>query len=203
MSTSDPFAQDGPHGRHAEIDAAARTIAFSFGLSGITLRRLASTAGLSPGDIAAHEPSMTALVARTFEELAGIELNEARRDIAGFDSALEALRLLVGSLLEDTHGNFNSVWADAWSMGRHNVALARAARDNMTAWHELICSVVRRGMEGREFEGSDSDLVALQFLALIDSITAYSLVDYRTPAERSHLMRRTLEVSLGLAAGSL
>jgi AcrR family transcriptional regulator len=203
MSTTAQLPGGSSDGRRSAIDDAARQIAFTSGLSGITLRRLASTAALSPGDIALHEPSMGAFIARTFAELVEGELQASREDVAGIESPLEALRLLVATLLEDTHGNYNSVWADAWAMGRHNAPLARAARDNMAGWNAFIQSVIQRGMDAGAFAGSDADLVAMQFLALIDSTTAYSLVEYRTAADRAHLMRRTLEMTLGLPEGSL
>jgi AcrR family transcriptional regulator len=206
MSTTTQLSGGSSDGRSA-IDAAARQIAFTSGLSGITLRRLAATAGVSPGEIAQHEPSMGALIARTFEELATDELQAAavdiERSIESGDTPVQTLNMLVESLLEDSHGDYNSVWADAWSMGRHNAALATAARTNMQGWNDTIARVVRDGIAAGQFADVDPDLVAMQFLALIDSTTAYSLVDYRTADERAVLMRRTLEISLALPVGSL
>ncbi|WP_158614190.1 TetR family transcriptional regulator C-terminal domain-containing protein [Frondihabitans sp. PhB188] len=206
MSTTTQLSGGSSDGRSA-IDAAARQIAFTSGLSGITLRRLAATAGVSPGDVAQHEPSMSALIARTFEVLATDELQAAAADIdrsiAAGASPLETLTMLVESLLQDTHDDYNSVWADAWSLGRHNAPLAAAARTNMEGWNDTIARVVEAGIAAGQFADVAPDLVAMQFLALIDSTTAYSLVGYRTAAERAELMRRTLEISLALPVGSL
>ncbi|GAA4680241.1 TetR family transcriptional regulator C-terminal domain-containing protein [Frondihabitans cladoniiphilus] len=200
MTPDQPSRSDG---RHSEIDDAARQIALAAGLAAITLRRLASTAGVAPGVIAEHEPSIGALVARTFQELVQEELLETTAHVAEISDPLEALRMLVDMLVDDSHEGYNSVWADAWSLGRRNPPLARAARENMVEWNDLIKGVIARGVETKAFGGSDPDLVAMQFLALIDSTTAYALVDYRTHEERVHLMRRTLEISLGLPEGTL
>lgn len=190
-------------GRQDEIDDAAKRIAFTSGLSGITLRRLSATVGVEPGVIAQHEPSITSLVARIFEELANDEREQTAREIAAPGTPLEAMRVLVESLLDTSHDGFNSVWADAWSLGRHNAPLARAARESMAAWNTLVLDLVARGIASGDFCDIDPDLVAMQFLSLIDSTTAYSLVGYRTADDRARLIRRTLEITLGLDEGSL
>ncbi len=201
MSTSQPSGLR--PALRTEIDDAARRIAFSSGLGGITLRRLASTVGVDPGLIAQHEPSVGALVARIFEELAADERAQTELDLASQPTPLDALRLLVHSLLEDSHDDYNSIWADAWSIGRRSTPLAKAARDSMSAWNAVVHDLVARGIAAGQFAETEPDLVAMQFFALIDSTTAYSLVGYRTAADRARLVRRTLEISLGLPEATL
>ncbi|BDZ48962.1 hypothetical protein GCM10025867_12030 [Frondihabitans sucicola] len=202
MTTSDPRGRSGGE-RQTEIDDAAKKIAFASGLSAITLRRLSATVGVEPGVIAQHEPSITALVARIFEELATDEREQTARDIAAQTTPLLALRVLVESLIDASHDNFNSIWADAWSLGRRSAPLAKAARESMREWNALVLDLVASGIASGDFNDTDPDLVAMQFFALIDSTTAYSLVDYRSSDDRARLVRRTLEISLGLAAGTL
>jgi AcrR family transcriptional regulator len=201
MSTSQPSGLR--PALRTEIDDAARRIAFSSGLGGITLRRLASTVGVDPGLIAQHEPSMGALVARIFQDLAADERAQTELDLASQPTPLDALRVLVHSLLEASHDDYNSVWADAWSIGRRSTPLARAARDSMSAWNAVVHDLVARGIAAGQFAETEPDLVAMQFFALIDSTTAYSLVGYRTADERARLVRRTLEISLGLPEATL
>lgn len=202
MTTSETSGRTGG-GRQAEIDDAAKKIAFASGLSSITLRRLAATVGVEPGVIAQHEPSITALVARVFEELAADERDQTRRDIAAQPTCLEAMRVLVATLGDSSHDTFNSIWADAWSLGRRSAPLAQAARDSMVAWNALVLDLVARGIATGEFNETDPDLVAMQFFAVIDSTTAYSLVGYLTADDRMRLVRRTMEITLGLVDGSL
>jgi AcrR family transcriptional regulator len=201
MSTSQPSSVRSA--LRTEIDDAARRIAFSSGLGGITLRRLASTVGVDPGLIAQQEPSMGALVARIFEELASDEREQTEVDLASQPTPLAALRLLVHSLLEDSHDDYNSIWADAWSIGRRSAPLAKAARDSMSAWNAVVHDLIIRGITAGQFAETDPGLVAMQFFALIDSTTAYSLVGYRSAHDRAHLVRRTLEISLGLPEATL
>lgn len=188
---------------HTPIDEAARQIALSAGLAAITLRRLASTAGVTPGVVAEHEPSMSALVATTFDELAAEELDDIEVALASHTTPLAAMRFLVEALLDESHEGYNSVWADAWSLGRRNAALARAATTSMGRWNAVLLRVVAEGVAAGEFADVDPDLVAMQFIALIDATTAYSLIGYRTPADRARLLRRSLEITLGLPEGTL
>jgi AcrR family transcriptional regulator len=192
-----------PDSRREAIDAAARRIAVGYGLSGITLRRLTSSLGVAPGLIAELEPSMGALIARTFEEVAAAELDETAADLARAASPLDGLRTVVEGLLDETHDNFNSIWADAWSLGRHNPPLARAAREAMVGWNDLFVRLVSDGIAAGQFADVDPDHIAQLFLALIDSTTAYRLVEYRATADHLALVRGALGRALGLPADTL
>lgn len=202
MTTSQP-SRGSSGGPHPEIDAAARQLAFASGLSSITLRRLVSVSGLTPGLIAQYEPSVAALVARTFEELATTEIRQTEAELAERSTPVDGLRVLVDNLLHASHDNFNSIWADAWSIGRRSAPMAKAARDTMVLWNALVHALVAEGIAVGEFSDVDPELVAMQFFALIDSTTAYSLVDYLSVDERTLLVRRTLEITLELPVGTL
>lgn len=192
-----------PDSRRQAIDAAARRIAVEYGLSGITLRRLTSSLGVAPGQIAELEPSMGALIARTFEELADAELAETAAVLDRADTPLDGLRTVVEGLLDETHDNFNSIWADAWSLGRHNPPLARAAREGMVGWNDMFVRLVSDGVAASQFADVDPDHVAQLMLALIDSTTAYRLVGYRATSDHLALVRGALTRALGLPAGAL
>lgn len=182
----------------AAIDRAARSIATSAGLTAITLRRMASTSGLPPATIARLEPSMNALAARTFSDLAGEEVAAVAAQLADATSPLDKLTRLVESLLGPAHDLSKTIWADAWSVGRHNEFVATAAREAMRSWQALLVEILVAGAEAGEFVVRRPELAAQQFFALIDSTTAYALVGYLTPDERSLLVTRSLEVALGL-----
>lgn len=184
------------------IDAAARTIATTSGLTAITLRRMVSTSGLSPAEIATREPSMNALAARTFSDLASEEASRVAEALADAPSPLDALKRVVESLLGPAHDLSKTIWADAWSVGRHNEFVASAAREAMRSWQELLVGILRDGAAAGQFSVNRPDLAAQQFFALIDSTTAYALVDYLDESERQLLVTRSLEVALGLPEGT-
>lgn len=185
------------------IDAAARSIATSAGLTAITLRRVASVSGLPPADIAVREPSMGALAGRTFADLARAEFFRISAALDVVDDDVEFLSRLIGAMMTSEHSLSKTIWADAWSVGRHNQFVAQAARESMVLWQDFLTTRLERGAASGAFVLDDADLAAERFFAMIDSTTAYALVGYLDDAARLRLVASTLEVSLGLELGIL
>jgi AcrR family transcriptional regulator len=204
MTTERPrTARKAPAERRAEIGRAARSIALDDGLGALTLRRIAARVGVASGLVAHYEPSMEALVARTFSELVHAEFTEVSAAVGNSGSAPARLTALVATRLDGTRDDVSSLWADAWSIGRSLPLLAAAAREHMDEWHAFAAGILQEGVARGEFRAPEPDVVALQLFALVDSTAAYSLVAYRTQEERTHLVRQSLESSLGLPAGRL
>lgn len=202
--------------RREQIAASAREIALDEGLAGVTLRAIATRLGVASGLVAHYEPSMEALLARTFADIAAQELAEVTSAAAagpatspgGTPESLHRLSRLVTLLLDPARDPVSSVWADAWSLGRRLPLVAAAARDGMDAWTRAATGILRSAhdegaLPTKAFSPVDIDLVSLQLFALVDSTTAYALVGYRSADERSRLVFRSLESALGLDSGSL
>lgn len=192
-----------PVARREQVAATARDIALADGLAALSLRSIAREMGVASGLVAHYEPSMEDLVASTFRSVVDAELGEVRELVDRAPTGLDRLALLVTTLLDPDRSAVSVVWADAWSLGRRMPLLARATREAMDSWHsfarEILISAVREGSAHTD----QPDLVALHLFALVDSTTAYALVDYRTPNERNSLLRRALERDLGLEIGIL
>ncbi|ROQ39690.1 TetR family transcriptional regulator [Frondihabitans sp. PhB188] len=185
------------------IDDAARDIALSTGLSTITLRRLCAVTGLTPGVVAAEEPSMHALVARTFSDVARADFVGITTAMAAEATPLSALRVLVSAVLVTDDSLDKTIWADAWSVGRHSEFVATALRERLHEWQDTLVALLIAGTASGDFSVTNPGLAARQFFALIDSTTVYGLVGYLDEHERVELFTRSLEVSIGLAAGTL
>ncbi|GAA4265881.1 TetR/AcrR family transcriptional regulator C-terminal domain-containing protein [Frondihabitans peucedani] len=185
------------------IDDAARSIATSAGLTAITLRRVASVSGLAPGDIAHLEPSMGALAGRTFADLARAEIDRISAELDPETDDLTFLGRLITAMMTSEHSLSKTIWADAWSVGRHNQFVAEAARTSMDLWQAFLETRLRAGAARGSFVVDDPALASERFFAMIDSTTAYALVGYLDDAARLRLVSSTLEISLGLASGSL
>jgi AcrR family transcriptional regulator len=192
-----------PTERRAEVTQAARTLALEAGLSAVTLRSIATTMGVASGLVAHYEPAMEALVARTFAAIATDELRQIQATIEAEPDPLARLVLLVAALLDPARDDVSAVWADAWSLSRRLPLVAEATRTSMDAWNALAVDLLRDCHQTGILMVQDPDRVAFQLFALVDSTTAYGLADYRTAAERSQLVRTTLEQSLGLTGGAL
>lgn len=205
MTPSPPEARKrkSPTERRAEVTHAARSLALEAGLSAVTLRSIATTMGVASGLVAHYEPSMETLLARTFADIAADELLQVRATIEAEQDPLARFALLVAALLDPTRDDVSAVWADAWSLSRRLPLVAEATRTSMDAWNAFAVDLLRDCHQTGILVVQDPEGVAFQLFALVDSATAYSLADYRTAAERSQLVRTTLEQSLGLASGAL
>lgn len=189
--------------RSLEIVEAARALALTDGLSAVTLRRVAGRLAVAPSLIAHYEPSMDDLVARTFAAVANDELAEVEALIRTKESPTARLRALIGSVCEETRDHVAALWADAWSIGRSNALLAASARRSMDSWQSCATGIVRDGVEAGEFNTEDPDEVGFLLFSLVDSASAYGLVDYRPREEWHRLLRRSMARAVGVPIEAL
>ena len=194
--------KSGPE-RAAEIARTAREIARYDGLDAITLRAIAARVGVTPALVSHYEPSTEGLVATTFGAIAGAELAEITRELSALPSSVEALRALIDTLLGPDRSTVTTVWLDAWSVGRRNLALAREVGVQMDAWQAFLVALLNRGSARGEFTVGDSGALAWQLLAIIDGINAHAVVRYGDARGQRDLVRTVAEHELGLPAGAL
>ncbi|MDY7542711.1 MULTISPECIES: TetR/AcrR family transcriptional regulator [unclassified Cryobacterium] len=194
--------KSGPE-RAAEIARTAREIARYDGLDAITLRAIAARIGVTPALVSHYEPSTEGLVATTFGAIAGAELAEITRELSALPSSVEALRALIDTLLGPDRSTVTTVWLDAWSVGRRNLALAREVGVQMDAWQAFLVALLNRGCARGEFAVADSGALAWQLLAIIDGINAHAVVRYGDARGQRDLVRTVTEHELGLPAGAL
>lgn len=177
-----------PDERRRAIAEAARGIALEDGLGALTLRAVAARAGVTPGLVLHYEASMDDVVAAAFAGIVRAELDEVR----GL-----ALAPLLDTLLDGTRAAVTLIWVQAWALAPGNPALAACVREEMDAWHGMLCDVVaRHGV-------TEPDAVAAQILGMIDGLNAHALVRWGSAVERRALMGRAVEGMLGLAPGAL
>lgn len=200
---SSPRARLPASERRAEIVAAARRIALAHGLFGVTLRAVATDAGVAPGLVAHYVPSMDELVASTFADIVGDELGELDRIITEHGDPVAAMTALLDTLLDGTREDVTLVWVQGWGLGSRNDALAEAVRQAMDAWDAFLERIVRTGVEAGAFETDDPRGVALQLLGMIDGLNAHALVRWRDAQQRRTLMAVAAEAMLGMPRGAL
>ncbi|MEP9414028.1 TetR family transcriptional regulator C-terminal domain-containing protein [Gordonia sp. VNQ95] len=196
-------ARKSPAERAAEIRSSAGDLARTSGLSALTLRSVAARVGVAPALVAHYEPNMDELVASTFTAITTAEVGEIVEIIGEGATATEKLRLLIATLLEPSRDEVTAVWADAFSLGRINEALAAAVRAVMDSWQALVVGIIEEGTAAGEFTTDEPGDVAWQFLGMIDGVNAHALVHYAGAPDRGRLVRRAMEHELGLGRGAL
>ena len=183
--------------RRAQIAAAARAVALRDGLSAVTLRGVATEAGVASALVAHYAPSMEALVAETFTGLVADELEEVRALIDGSD-APAALSALLGTLLAGGREDVTAVWVEAWALGRRNPDLGAAVRNQMDAWQEALRDLIVRGIADGALAAEDPDAVAWHLLGMVDGLNAHALVRWGRDDARLALAARAVEAMVGL-----
>lgn len=203
MSTTQTRApRRSPAQRRELISAAARGLALDEGLAALTLRGVASRAGVTPALVAHYVPSMDALVAATFTDVSVSELAELT-SLVGAGTATARLGALLGALLDGSRDDVTLVWVEAFALGRRNEPLAAAARDAMDRWQRMLHDLLADGIGEGAFGIDDPADAAWQLLGMIDGLNAQALVRWGGASDRSALMLRAVEGMLGLRRGSL
>ncbi|PPL19300.1 TetR/AcrR family transcriptional regulator [Microterricola pindariensis] len=195
-------ARKPPAERSAEITDAARALALESGLAAVTLRALAQRVGVTSALIAHYEPSMDALVARTFGDIVAGELAEIVA-LTGALTPRERLKLLVQTVSDGSRTDVTVVWVDAWALGRRNEQLAASVREQMDAWQGVLQATFTAGARAGDFSAADPAQLAWLVLGLIDGLNAQSLVRWGGASDRGDLVARTIAVLVGLPADAL
>jgi AcrR family transcriptional regulator len=192
-----------PAEREAQITAAAIAVARTEGLAGVTLRGVAASIGVAPSLVAHYRPSTADLVAETFRTVASGEVAEVHALVDAEPEPVARLRTLVACIADPDRDDVAALWADAWSIGRTNPALATAAREVMDDWQSLATGVVRDGVGAGVMRTDDPDEVGRLLFALVDATNGYALVDYLDRPTREGLVRTTIARAVGLDDASL
>lgn len=200
---TNPRVRLSPDERRTEIAGAARRIALQDGIGALTLRQIASAAGVTPALVAHYAPSMDELVADTFVAVVSTELQELESLAAKAHDARARIRLLLRTLLDGRRDDVTLVWVQAWALGGRNEVLAQRVREQMDAWHGFVERTIELGMRRGDVPTGDAGEAAWQILGMIDGVNAQSLVRWRDDDGRYRLMLRAVEGVLGVPAGTL
>ncbi|MRG59423.1 TetR family transcriptional regulator [Agromyces sp. CFH 90414] len=196
-------ARKAPAERAAEITAAAHALALEDGLAAVTLRAVATRAGVTPALVAHYRPAMDALVADTFAAIVSAEVDEVAALVASRPTPTARLGTLVATLLDGERDDVTLVWVEAWALGRRNETLAARVREQMDAWQAVIREIVDDGVAEGAFDTDDAASVAWQVLGMIDGLNAQALVRWGDAGDRGSLIMSALEGMLALPRGAL
>ena len=188
-----------PDQRRAELAAAARGIALEHGLDAVTLRAVASRAGVAPGLVAHYTDGMETLVADAFGDLVSAELAEVTALIRTVDDAATRIGVLLETLLDGSRTDITLVWVQAWGLGARAETVAARVRAEMDDWQRVLAAEVERGMAAGAFAAGDADAIAWHLLAIIDGLNAHSLVRWDGQPDRRGLVQRAVAGLLGVA----
>jgi AcrR family transcriptional regulator len=187
-----------PAERHGELLAKAVEISADEGLSAVTLRRVATDLGVTPGLVSHYFSSAEQLITASFKASADADLAEARSRVAAVDSPTAKMDALMDYVLDGSSEDASALWLEAWSLGRRNVALAEAANALTVEWLACIAEIVRSGVSSGEFHVADADVSARRLLTMIDGLGAQMVVRAVPSSEAKHIARAYFTSELGV-----
>ncbi|RDH78227.1 TetR family transcriptional regulator [Mycolicibacterium moriokaense] len=187
-----------PAERHGELLAMAVEISAAEGLSAVTLRRVASALGVTPGLVSHYFSSAEQLITAAFRTAAVADLAEARARVADAATPTAKMAALMDYVLDESSEDASALWLDAWSLGRRNEALADEANSLTDQWLECIADIVCSGIGSGEFRVADPDVASRRLLTMIDGLGAQMVVRAVPSAEAKHIARSYFTSELGI-----
>ena len=182
--------------RREVILQAAMRVALEEGFTAMTVRRIATEAQVSTGQVHHHFTSAGELKSLAFVQLIRTLLDaEQVSDNASFRERLHAM---LGS--ED--GGFEpyiKLWREAQVLADKDPEIKSAYLLNMRMWHEETAAIITQGQSAGEFSAiPDAAEVAWRLIALVcglDGIYVLGIEEMADPAFERHLDRMiTLEL---------
>jgi AcrR family transcriptional regulator len=176
--------------RRQILDAAVSVVA-ERGLCDTRIEDVAKRAGTSAGLVIYYFGKRDRLLAEALAHSEQQFYAEAKRDLAGIESARDQLaHLLRQSCATGSYGDLEwrdgwLLWLDLWARAPRDPDVARDRQQLDRRWRETIAEVVRHGQERGEFGPVDPDDFAVRLAALIDGLAIQVvLADPDVPAER-------------------
>ncbi|AUU90985.1 MAG: TetR family transcriptional regulator [Enterobacteriaceae bacterium] len=174
--------------RRELILQAAIRVALSDGFAGMTVRRIASEAGVATGQVHHHFSSGAELKAQAFVRVMGELLDVDLLPESA--SWRERLHAMLGSN-EDGFDPYIRLWREAQLLASKEHELKGAYVLTMEMWHEKVVDIIDAGVKAGEFIRHDStENIAWRLIALVcglDGIYVLGMPDVDDAAFDRHL----------------
>lgn len=182
--------------RRELILQAAMRVALEEGFAAMTVRRIATEAQVSTGQVHHHFTS-----AGELKSLAFVQLIRTLLD-AELVSANASFRERLHAMLGSEDGGFEpyiKLWREAQVLADKDPEIKSAYLLTMRMWHEETAAIISQGQNAGEFSpGPDAADVAWRLIALVcglDDIYVLGIEEMADPAFERHLDRMiTLEL---------
>lgn len=184
-----------PEERERTILDGGIALARENGLDTLTVRAVAARVGVTPALVAHYRPVMDAFVAEVFGTIVAGERDEVIAAFSPVGGLRASLQRLVETLLDDSRDDVALIWVQAWSLGVRNEPLGERVRAEMDLWQSRLEEVISGAAIADPDDSADPAFAAWMLLAMVDGMSAHSLVKW-APRDRADLARRTVAAVL-------
>lgn len=163
--------------RRAAFAAAAFDILAREGLTGLTVRKVAKTAGYTTGALVHYYPAKSGLVLAASEHAAHVVRPRMEREEEVFPG-LEGVRQVIYEALPRTSQarRLWSVWLVFWDQGRSDPEIGRLAQERYSEWHGRLTRLFRRAQAVGDVAAElDAATLARTATVLVDGIAIQTL----------------------------
>jgi AcrR family transcriptional regulator len=154
--------------RRSMILEAAKRVALQDGLNGLTVRRVATEAQVSTGQVHHHFESSSHLKAEVFIALMN-QLDEVENLITR-ENSFERLCLLLGIENIEQTQPYLRLWNEAEILIDQDQEIKKAYNITMQQWHAALVSAIEHGIAQHEFKistKSSSQDIAWRLIAFV------------------------------------
>jgi AcrR family transcriptional regulator len=176
-----------PVRREQIVRATIRCLARD-GYAGLTMKRVAAEAGVSPGILHYYFPDKRAILAAAASRVTADLDRRVAAAARGARDARARLRALVRTCLEVAvrEREVWTVFIEFWGEALHDRELARLNAQSYARARRLLASAVARGVAEGAFRRADPVAASVVVLALLDGLSLQLTFDRRrVPLERA------------------
>ena len=184
----------GSNGTVARILDAAQQVLIAHGYAGFTMRLVARSGGISPGNLTYHFPSKNELLRAVITRILEGYSRQFDKILSDPDvpDGQELERLVHWLLMDSTTEETVRVSREIWAMALHDSVIRKAADDFYDELLERLVTLLQRSRPNTD-RASIREMV--HFLALLSEGTA---VLYGTRRERTVRIERIIELAAEL-----
>lgn len=174
--------------RRENVMEAAMRVALSEGLAAMTVRRIASEAGIAAGQVHHHFASSMALKAETFLRLSRQSLDlESAPPLTSWRAKLNWTLGFDNPDIEQ----YLRLFGEAEALARREAEMKQAWIISMEMWHDATTEIISQGASENEFQLRDSpENIAWRIIAFVsglDGIVKLGLSGMDESAFRRHV----------------
>ena len=188
--------------RRTMILDAAKRLALQDGLNGLTVRKIATQAQVSIGQVHHHFESSSHLKAEVFTALMN-QLDEVEKRITTHNSFERLLLLLGVENIEQTQP-YLRLWNEAEILINQDQEIQKAYNIAMEQWHVTLVTTIENGLTQQEFEistPSSSQDIAWRLIAFVCGLEGIYQLGLKGLDQ--HSFKHHVEIVLKIELGTL